>query len=122
MGEPPSESCTGGVDTYNCWQICLCNDGTGECNTDSISREQLPAYRLGHRLARFFRPAWHGIGESLVSVTILSQRENPAVHGVDETLRVSFAHQNAKRSGDGRESRKLGAANYQTVAGWNPNG
>ena len=39
---------------------------------------------------------------------ILIQRENPAVHGVDETLRVSFAHQNASRSGDGRESRKPG--------------
>ena len=35
----------------------------------------------------------------------LIQRESPAVYGVDETRSVSFAHQNASRSEDGRESR-----------------
>ncbi|GAA0265908.1 hypothetical protein GCM10009000_097840 [Halobacterium noricense] len=35
----------------------------------------------------------------------LKQRESPAVYGGDETRCVSFAHQNAPRSGDGRESR-----------------
>ena len=40
--------------------------------------------------------------------SIFKQRENPAVHGVDETLRVSFTHQNASRSGDGCESRTSG--------------
>ena len=34
----------------------------------------------------------------------LIQRGSPAVHGVNETLRVSFAHQNAKRSEDVNES------------------
>ena len=37
-------------------------------------------------------------------IAYLTQGESPAVQGVDETLRVSFAHQNAKRSEDGRES------------------
>ncbi len=43
------------------------------------------------------------VGESVES-TILNQGENPAVYGGNETIRVSFAHQNASRSGDGRES------------------
>jgi len=34
---------------------------------------------------------------------IFLQAGNSAVYGVDETLRVSFAHQNASRSGDGEE-------------------
>jgi hypothetical protein len=46
---------------------------------------------------------------TLYLVTILIQRENSADHGVNETRRVSFAHQNAPRSGDGCESRKPGA-------------
>ena len=36
----------------------------------------------------------------------LLQRESPALQGVNETRSVSFAHQNASRSGDGRESRQ----------------
>ena len=35
---------------------------------------------------------------------MLIQRENLAVHGVDETLRVSFAHQKSKISEDGCDS------------------
>ena len=35
---------------------------------------------------------------------IFRRGENSAVYGVDETRRVSFAHQNAPRSGDGSES------------------
>lgn len=38
----------------------------------------------------------------------LNQGESPAVHGGNETRRVSFANQNAERSGDGRESDNCG--------------
>jgi len=41
---------------------------------------------------------------------IFLQGENPAVYDVDETLRVSFAHQNATRSGDGSESDNFSTA------------
>jgi len=37
-------------------------------------------------------------------ISIFLRGENPAVYGVDETLCVSFAHQNVERSEDGSES------------------
>ena len=43
-----------------------------------------------------------------------------AVHGVDETQSVSFAHQNAPRSGDGRESRPFRAIDYRSLHAGTP--
>jgi len=44
--------------------------------------------------------------------------ENPAVYRVDETLSVSFAHQNATRSGGWREPDNVDAVNVHQQHGY----
>jgi hypothetical protein len=63
--------------------------------------------KLAHLSARPMNEL-HDLGPNTAH---LIQRGSPAVHGVDETLRVSVAHQNASRSGDGRELRTLRESN-----------
>lgn len=71
----------------------------------ALEQTPMAALTLRSRLQRS-DPGKHTVRPTTASTGQLIQRGSPVVHSVSETRGVSFAHQNTRRSGNGRGTAK----------------
>ena len=107
-----AEACDEFYDTLIIW-----NDSQHTC-----SREGRFRWLIGDTQSKTLDPVDATCQSLVLRACWLSSRlrerqaQSLAVHGVDESLRDSFAHENAKRSQDGDTRRKLSRGSVQPPA------